>query len=147
MGKTRGSSSKRPHVEEQHQEEEDLSITYKAKFPILSHKEGVRFSIIKFRKITSCKYVPNSLLKDIGMLESFDKLMTQCGLKKFVSMHEDIDVDLITEFYTTLDVNSKNSQILEFCMVGNKHQLTYLSMQRIFGFKKDGLYDPYHPLT
>ena len=89
MGKIRGSSSKRPHVEEQHQEEEDHSITYKAKLPILSHEKGARFSIIKFREITSCKYVPNSLLKDVGMLESFDKLMTQYGLKKFLSMHED----------------------------------------------------------
>ena len=109
MGKTRSSSSKRPHVEEEHQEEENLSKTYKAKFPILSHEEGARFSMIKFREITSCKYIPNSLLKDVSMLESFNKLMTQYGLKKFLSMHEDTYVDLITEFYTTLDVNSNNS--------------------------------------
>ena len=57
-------------------------------------------------------------------------------------MHEDTYVDLIIEFYTTLDVNSINSQILEFRMVGQKHQLTYSSMHRIFGFKKDGLCDP-----
>ena len=50
-------------------------------------------------------------------------------------MHEDTYVDLITEFYTTLDVNSTNSQILEFRMVGQKHQLTYSSMHCIFGFK------------
>ena len=57
-------------------------------------------------------------------------------------MHEDTYVDLITEFYTTLDVNSTNSQILEFHMVGQKHQLTNSSMHHIFGFKKDGLCDP-----
>ena len=57
-------------------------------------------------------------------------------------MHEDTYVDLITKFYTTLDVNSTNSQILEFLMVGQKHQLIYSSMHRIFGFKKDGLCDP-----
>ena len=96
-------------MEEQPQEEENLSNTYKAKFPILTHEEGAKFSIIKFRKITSCKYVPTSLLKVVGMLESFDKMMTQRGLKKFVSMNEDTYVDLITEFYTTLDVNSTNS--------------------------------------
>ena len=56
-------------------------------------------------------------------------------------MHEDTYVDLIIEFYTTLDVNSTNSQILEFRMVGQKHQLTYSSMQRIFSFKKYGLCD------
>ena len=51
MSKTRGSSSKRPHVEEAHQEEEeDLSKTYKAKFPILTHEEGAKFTTIKFRK-------------------------------------------------------------------------------------------------
>ena len=27
-------------------------------------------------------------------------------------------------------------------MQGNQHQLTYSFMQRVFGFKKDGLYDP-----
>ena len=76
------------------------------------------------------------------MLESFDQLLTQCGLKKFVSMHEDTNVELTTEFYTTLEVNAKNSQILEFRMQGKKHQLTYTFMNRVFGFKRDGLCDP-----
>ena len=77
MGKTRGSSSKRPHIEEEHQEEEeDLSQTYKAKFLILSHKEGEKFTTIKFREITSCKYIPKSLLNDVGMLASFNQLLT-----------------------------------------------------------------------
>ena len=58
MGKTRASSSKRPHVEESHQEEEDLSQTYKAKFPILTHEEGAKFTTIKFREIIGCKYIP-----------------------------------------------------------------------------------------
>ena len=75
MGKTKGSSLKRSHVEEQPQEEEDLSKIYKAKFPILTHEEGAKFFLIKFREITSCKYVLTSLLKDVGMLESFDKLL------------------------------------------------------------------------
>ena len=57
-------------------------------------------------------------------------------------MYEDTHVDLITEFYTTLDVNERNSQILEFRMEGKQHQLTYSFMNRVFGFKKDGLYDP-----
>ena len=143
MGKTRGSSSKRPHIEESHQEEEeDLLKTYKAKFPILTYKEGANFITIKFREIIGCKYIPNSLLNDVGMLESFDQLLTQCGLKKFISMYEDINVELTTEFYTTLDVNAKNSQILEFRMQGTKHQLTYTFMKRVFGFKKYGLCDP-----
>ena len=45
----------------------------------------------------------------MGMLESFDQLLTQYGLKKFVSMHEDTNVELTTEFCNTLDVNAKNS--------------------------------------
>ena len=97
MGKTRELSSKRPYIEESHQEEEeDLSKTYKAKFPILTYKEGAKFTTIKFREIVGWKYIPNSLLNDVGMLESFDQLLTQCGLKKFVSMHEDINVELTT---------------------------------------------------
>ena len=56
-----------------------------------------------------CKYIPNSFLNDVGMLESFDQLLTQCGLKKFVSMHEDTNIELTTKFYITLDVNAKNS--------------------------------------
>ena len=76
------------------------------------------------------------------MLEYFDQLLTQCGLKKFISMHEDTNVELTTEFYTTLDVNAKNSQILEFRMQGKKHQLTYTFMNCVFGFKRDGLCDP-----
>ena len=58
MGKTRSSSSKRPHVEEEHQEEKDLSQTYKAKFPLLSHAEGAKFTTIKFREIVGfeCSY-------------------------------------------------------------------------------------------
>ena len=143
MGKTKGSSSKRPHIEEAHQEEEeDLSKTYKAKFLILTHEECAKFTTIKFREIMGCKYIPNSLLNDVGMLESFDQLLTQCGLKKFISMHEDTNVELTTEFYTTLDVNAKNSQILEFRMQGKKHQLTYTFMNHVFGFKRDGLCDP-----
>ena len=109
MGKTRGSSSKSSHVEEKHQKEEDLSQTYKAKFPILTHEEGDKFIAIKFHEIVGCKYIPNSLLNNVGMLEEFDQMLTQCGLKKFVSMHETAYVKLITEFYTTLDVNEKNS--------------------------------------
>ena len=111
MGKTRASSSKRPQVEEeQHQvEEENLSKTYKAKFLILTHEEGERLTTLRFREILGCKYIPNSLLNDVGMLESFNQLLTQCGLMKFVSMHEDTIIDLVTEFYTTLDVNDKNS--------------------------------------
>ena len=58
MSKTRGSSSKRPHIEESHQEEEeDLSKTYKAKFSILIHEEGAKFITIKFREIVDCKYI------------------------------------------------------------------------------------------
>ena len=57
-------------------------------------------------------------------------------------MHEDTNVELTTEFYTSLDVNAKNSQILEFRMQGKKYQLTYTLMNRVFGFKRDGLCDP-----
>ena len=53
-------------------------------------------------------------------------------------MHEDTYIDLITEFY----VNESNSQILEFRMEEKPHQLTYSFMNRVFGFKKDGLCDP-----
>ena len=96
MGKTKGSSSKRPHIEEDIQEEEDLTQTYKAPFPIHTHEEGSSYTTIKFREIISCKYIPTPLLNDVGMLESFDQMMTQCGLKKFVSMHEDTYIDLLT---------------------------------------------------
>ena len=126
MGRTKGSTSKRPHVEESPQEEdENLSKTYKAKFLILSHEEGAKLTNIKFREIVGCKYLSNSLLTRIGMLDEFDKMLNQCGLKKFVSLNEDTYVDLITEFYTTLDVNANNSQILEFRLEGKQHQLTY----------------------
>ena len=60
MGKTKGFSysSKRPHIEESHQEEEeDLLKTYKAKFPILTHEEVAKFTTIKFREIIGCKYL------------------------------------------------------------------------------------------
>ena len=105
-------------MEEKHQEEEDLSETFKAKFPILTHEEGNKFTSIKFCEIIGYKYTPNSLLNNVGMLEEFDQMLTQCGLKKFVSMHEATYVKLITKFYTTLDVNEKNSQILEYRMQG-----------------------------
>ena len=118
MGKTRGLSSKRPHVEEEHQEKEELSQTYKAKFSILNHEEGNKFTSIKFHEIVGCKYIPNLLLNNVGMLEEFDQMLTQCGLKKFIYMHEATYVKLITEFYTTLDVNEKNLQILEYRMQG-----------------------------
>ena len=122
MSKTRGSSSKRPHIEESPQEEEkNLSKTYKAKFLILSHVEGAKLTTIRFREILGCNYIPNSLLTNVGMLQVFDQMLTQCGLKKFVAIHEDTYVDLITEFYTTLDVNESKSQILEFRMEGKQH--------------------------
>ena len=94
MGKTRWSSSKRPHVEEEHQEVEDLSQTYKAKFPILTHEEGNKFASIKFREIVGCKYIPNSILTNMGMFEEFDQMLTQCDLKKFISIHKDTNVEL-----------------------------------------------------
>ena len=143
MRKTRASSSKRSHIEESSQEEEEnLSKTYKAKFLFLSHAEGAKSITIRFREILGCKYITNSLLNNVGMLQVFDQMLTQCGLKKFVAMHEDTYFDLITEFYTTLDVNESNTQILEFRMEGKPHQLTYSFMNRVFGFKKDGLCDP-----
>ena len=43
MGKTKGSSSKNPQVEEESQqiEEENLLKTYKSKFLILTHEEVI----------------------------------------------------------------------------------------------------------
>ena len=144
MGRTKGSSSRNPQVEKESQpiEEENLSKTYKAKFTILTHEEGDRFTKIKFREILDCKYIPNSLLNDVKMLEPFNQLLTQCGLMKFVSMHEDSIVDLVTEFYTTLEGHAKNTNTLKFRMDGKPHQLTSSFMQRVFGFKKDGLCEP-----
>ena len=140
---SRGSQSKRSIIEEAPpQEQKDLSHTFKAKFPIISNEEGDKFTILKFREIIGCKYIPNSLFNDVGMSDSFNELLTTSGLNKFVSMHEDVYVELITEFYTTLDVNANNSQIMEFRLLGNKHQLQYSFMQRVFGFKRDGLYNP-----
>ena len=63
------------------------------------------------------------------------------ALRNLLLFHEDTYVDLIIEFYTTLDVNEGNSQILEFRMEGKPHQLTYSFMNRVFGFKKNGLCD------
>ena len=58
MGKIRSLSSKRLHVEEKHQEEEDFSQTHMAKFPILSHEEGAKLTTIKFGEIVGfeCSY-------------------------------------------------------------------------------------------
>ena len=75
-------------MEEEHQEEKDLFQTYKAKFPILSYEERAKLTTIRFREIVGCKYIPNSLLNDVGMHDSFDKMLTICGLMKFISMHE-----------------------------------------------------------
>ena len=87
MRKTRAFSSKRPFVEEPPQEEEDnLSKHYKAKFLILSHAKGTKLTTIRFREILACKYMPNSLLTKVGMFDVFDNILSQCGLKKFVSM-------------------------------------------------------------
>ena len=86
-----------------------MSKTYKAKFLILSHEEGATLTTIRFREILGCRYIPNSLLNNVGMFDVLDKMLNQCGLKKFISMHEDTYVDLITEFYTTLDVTENNS--------------------------------------
>ena len=96
MGKIRSSSSKRIHVEEEYQEEEDLSQTHMAKFLILSYEEGAKLTTIKFREIVGYKYIPNSLLNDVGIHDSFEKMLTICGLKKYVSMLENTYVDLIT---------------------------------------------------
>ena len=80
--------------------------------------------------------MPNFLLTKVGMFDEFDRMLNQCGLKKFVSMQEDTYVDLITEFYTTLNVNANNSQVLEFRLEGKQHQLTYSFMSRVFGFQE-----------
>ena len=72
--KTRASSSKRPHIEESPQEEEEnLSKTYKSKFLILSHTKGTKLTTIRFREILGCKYIHNSLLNNMSMLQVFDK--------------------------------------------------------------------------
>ena len=75
--------------------------------------------------MVACKYIPISLLNDVGMHDSFTQLLTNYGLKKFISMHEHTFVDLNMEFYTTLEVNANDSHILEFRMLGKLHQLTY----------------------
>ena len=77
MRKTRASSSKRPHIKESPQEEEkNLSKTYKAKFLILSHVEGIKLTTIRFRESLGFKYIPNSLLNNVGMLQVFDQMLT-----------------------------------------------------------------------
>ena len=121
MCKTKGSSSSRPRRDDHDKEEpqvEDFQQTYKAKFLILSHDEGARFAKNKFREMVACKYIPTSLLNDVGMYDSFTQLLTNYGLKKFVSIHEHTFVDLNMEFYTSLDVNANNSHILEFRLLG-----------------------------
>ena len=100
------------------QQVEVLQQTYQAKFPILSHDESARFTKNKFREMVAWKYIPTSLLNDVGMYDSFNQLLTNCGLKKFVSMHEHTFVDLNMEFYTTLNVNANDSHILEFRLLG-----------------------------
>ena len=100
MGKTKGSSSSRPKRDDQDEEEhqvEDLQQTHLAKFPILSHDESARFTKNKFREMVACKYIPTSLLNDVGMHDSFNQLLTNCGLKKFVFIHEHTFVDLNME--------------------------------------------------
>ena len=91
--------------------------------------------------MVACKYIPTSLLQDIGMHDSFTQLLINCGLKKFVSMHEHTFVDLNIEFYTSLEVNANDSYILKFWMLGKTHQFAYSFMQCVFGFKKDGMCD------
>ena len=51
------------------------------------------------------------------------------------------NVDLVIEFYTSLDVNEKDSHILEFQMLGQNYQLIYSFIHQVFGFKKDGMCD------
>ena len=68
-----------------------------------------------------CKYIPTSLLQDVSMNDSFTQLLTNYGLKKFVSMYEYTFVDLNMEFYITLEVNANDSHILEFRMLGKPH--------------------------
>ena len=120
---------------------EDLQQTYQSKFPILSYDKGAKFTKNKFREMLACKYTPTFLLNDVGMYDSFSQLLTNCGLKKFVSMHEHTFIDLNMEFYTTLDVNANDSHILVFRLLGKQHQITYSFMQCVFVFKKDGMCD------
>ena len=104
MEKIKGSSSTRPRRDNHDEEEpqvEDLQQTYKAKFSILTYDEGARFTKNKFREMVACRCIPTSLLNDVGMHDSFNQLLTNCGLKKFVSMHEHTFFDLNMEFYTT----------------------------------------------
>ena len=141
MGRTKGFSSSRlrrdDHDEEEHQEE-NLSLTYQVRFSILSHIEGDRFTSLKFREIISYKYIPNSLLQDVGMYDSFNQLLINYGLKIFISMLEPIYIELTAKFYTSLEVNHNDSYILKFRLLGKNHQLTYSFMQRVFVFKMDG---------
>ena len=122
MGRTKASASlattsTQPHDEERKEEEYDevdIGKTYGAPFPFLSIDEGAHFITLKNRDIVGCKYIPSKLLEDINMHDSFQQLLTACGLKKFLSMQEHAYIDLIIEFYTSLDVNEKGSHILEF---------------------------------
>ena len=82
MGKRRSLSSKRPHVEEEHQEEEDLSQTYKAKFPILSYEEGAKLTTIKFGEIVGfeCSYfTKQAFVRGEVVNSSFRFVQTRTG--------------------------------------------------------------------
>ena len=57
---------------------------YQAKFSILSHEEGAWFTKNKFREMVACKYIPTSLLNDVGMYDSFTQLLTNYGLRKLL---------------------------------------------------------------
>ena len=54
-------------------------------------------------------------------------------------MQEHAYVDLVSKFYTSLDVNSNDSHTLKFILLRQQYQLIYSFMQRVFGFKKDGM--------
>ena len=56
-------------------------------------------------------------------------------------MHEPTYIELIIEFYTSLEINHNDSHILEFRLLGVNNQLTYSYMQRVFSFKNDGMYN------
>ena len=133
---SRASSSTHEQPEDQEKAEEydyekgdNIAKTDGAPFPLLSMDEGARYIVLTNRDVVGCKYIPSKLLKDIQMLYSFKQLLTACGLKKFVSVHEPSYVDLVIEFYTSLDVNEKDSRILKFRMLGQNYQLTYSFMQ------------------
>ena len=111
-------TSKGKNVIEDDDEISDLAKVYNAPFPLKTHEEGKRYTILDSKNISTCKYFQDEILNYLGIKDDIIiYVVDQDGLN--LSFHH---LTLIKKLLHLIDKSEKK---LEFRLFGEDYHVNY----------------------